>query len=440
MLEAFKNHLEKQFPYLKKSTSILAISGGIDSVALAHLLHALNYPVIFAHCNFHLRAAESDKDAAFIEKLAQKLQNRVIIQNFDTLAFAEDHKISTQMAARELRYQWFEELRQEQGADFILTAHHANDTLETFLINLGRGSGIDGLQGIPEQNRSILRPLLPFSREEIASYFTKNGFEWREDASNYSDKYLRNHFRHHAIPKLMEAVPNFLDMFSTSLKHLQTSSALVEDYIALIYPKIVTQTFDGYRLNIAQIQQIPHKEAVLYELLKDFGFTAWEDVYALLEAQSGKVVLSPTHRLVKDRNFLLLVVAENQNDDIIEVNATDKILHLEGRVLSVENIEKMDDFGSKSAVFEAERLDFPLTIRNWQEGDYFYPFGMQGKKKLSKYFKDEKFSILDKEKAKVLCNGNEIIWVMGHRIDERYRVQKGAKKLLKFTVSDFPIV
>jgi tRNA(Ile)-lysidine synthase len=436
MLEAFKNHLEKHFPYLKKSISILAISGGVDSVALAHLLYKLDYPVVFAHCNFHLRAAESNKDAAFVEKLARMLQNRLFIQDFDTLAFAEDHKISTQMAARELRYQWFEELRQEQNADFVLTAHHANDVLETFLINLSRGGGIDGLQGIPEQNGSILRPLLPFSREEVADYITKNRLEWREDASNNSDKYLRNHLRHHAIPALMEAAPNLLSTFSTSLKHLQSTSALVDDYISLIYPKVVTQTFDGYRLNIAQIQQLPNKEAVLYELLKDFAFTAWEDVYALLDAQSGKVVFSPTHRLIKDRDFLLLAEAENSSQKSINVNSEDKLVEFDGIQITIETVEKTVDFGSKSVVFEAEMLDFPLTIRNWQEGDYFYPFGMQGKKKLSKYFKDEKFSILDKEKINVLCNGNEIIWIIGHRSDERYRVQDGAKKLLKFTVSD----
>ncbi len=439
MLKAFKNHLQKQFPYLKNSTSILAISGGMDSVVLAHLLTKLEYPVIFAHCNFNLRAAESDKDAAFVEKLAKKLQYRVFIQNFDTLAFAEDHKISTQMAARELRYQWFEELRQEQKADFILTAHHANDILETFLINLSRGSGIVGLQGIPEQNGSILRPLLPFSREEIADYATKNRIEWREDASNNSDKYLRNHLRHHAIPSLMEAVPNFLNTFSTSLKHLQSSSALVEDYISFIYPKVVTQTFDGFQLNIDQLRQLPHKEAVLYELLKNFGFSAWDDIYALLDAQSGKVVLSPTHRLVKDREFLLLAQAENSEEGSIPVKAEDRLLKLDAIILSILNVEKdekIGNLGSKSAVFDAETLHFPLTLRSWQEGDYFYPFGMHGKKKLSKYFKDEKCSILDKEKIKVLCNGNEIIWIVGYRSDERYRVQAGAKKLLKFTVRD----
>lgn len=437
MLEAFKNHLEKQFPYLIKSTSILAISGGLDSVVLAHLLYVLDHPMIFAHCNFNLRVAESDKDAAFVEKLAKKLQNRVFIQNFDTLAFAEDHKISTQMAARELRYQWFEELRQEQDADYILTAHHANDVLETFLINLSRGSGIDGLQGIPEQNGSILRPLLPFSREEIADYATKNEIEWREDASNNSDKYLRNHLRHHAIPALMEAVPNFLNTFSTSLKHLQSSSALVEDYISFIYPKVVTQTFDGIQLNVDQLQQLPNKEAVLYELLKNFGFSAWEDVYALLDAQSGKMVLSPTYRLVKDRGFLLLAQAENNKEESIQVKAEVRLLKLDDIILSIQDVEnggELGDLGSKSAIFDTEQLNFPLTLRNWQEGDYFYPFGMQGKKKLSKYFKDEKLSILDKEKIKVLCNGNEIIWIIGYRSDERYRVQAGANKLLKFTV------
>ncbi|WP_031425700.1 tRNA lysidine(34) synthetase TilS [Flavimarina sp. Hel_I_48] len=436
MLEAFKNHLNAQFPDLGKVTSILAISGGLDSVVLAHLLHSLKINVIFAHCNFNLRATESDNDALFVEKLAKTLKNRVFVQNFDTLAFAKDHKISTQMAARELRYAWFEELRERQRATYILTAHHANDALETFLINLSRGSGIDGLKGIPEQNGSVLRPLLPFSREEIADYAAENALQWREDASNGSDKYQRNHLRHHAIPALLEAAPNMLDNFAESLKHLQATSALVDDYISFIYPKVVTHTFDGFRLNIEQLAQLPNRNAVLYELLKSFGFSAWDDIYALPDAQSGKVVFSETHRIIKDRDFLLLTEHEDPAEQTIEVKKTDQMLQLNGMLLSIESVEKIPDLGSKSVVFEAEMLDFPLTVRNWKEGDYFYPFGMQGKKKLSKYFKDEKFSTLDKEKVKVLCNGNEIIWIMGHRSDERYRVQNGAKKLLKFTVSD----
>jgi len=437
MLEAFKNHIKVQFPDLERSTSILAISGGLDSVVLAHLLRRLEIDIIFAHCNFNLRGTESDKDAEFVEQLAKSYNNRVFVQNFDTPAFAEDHKISTQMAARELRYAWFEELRKSQKATYILTAHHANDALETFLINLSRGSGIEGLKGIPQQNGSVLRPLLSISRKEIADYAAKNGLQWREDASNNSDKYLRNHLRHHAIPALLDAAPGMLHTFSKALQHLETTSALVDDYISFLYPKIVTQTFDGFQLNIGELKQLPNSRAVLYELLKSFGFSAWDDVYALMDAQAGKMVFSKTHRLVRDRNVLLLTQHEDQKSEHIEIKETDQIVKLGGMLLGIETVEKMTYLDQKSAIFEAEMLDFPLIIRNWQEGDYFYPFGMQGKKKLSKFFKDEKFSVLDKESVKVLCNGNEIIWIVGHRSDERYRVQNEAKKLLKFTVGEY---
>ena len=436
MLQAFKKHVEKQFPELQHSTSILTISGGRDSVVLAHLLHELKYSVIFAHCNFKLRGAESDADADFVEKLAKKLKNRVFVQNFDTLAFAEDHKLSTQMAARELRYAWFEEVRQQHNAHYILTAHHANDALETFLINLSRGSGINGLQGIPVQNGSILRPLLPFSRKQIDDFASQNNLAWREDASNDSDDYLRNHLRHHAIPALKEAAPQFLDSFSESIQHLQGTQHLVEDYISFIYPKVVTQTFDGFRLNISQLKALPHTRELLFQLLKDFNFTAWDDMYDLLDAQAGKQVFSSTHRLVKDREFLLLTRLEHKNEKTLFIKEEDRLLQMDNMILSIEKVSKIGDFGSKSAVFDAEQLNFPLQLRPWEAGDYFYPFGMQGKKKLSKYFKDEKLSILDKEKVKVLCSGNEIIWVVGHRSDERYRIPQGAKKLLKFTVSE----
>lgn len=436
MLHALKNHLETNFLELQDSTSILAISGGVDSVVLAHLLHKLDYRFVLAHCNFKLRGAESDDDAVFVQNLAEKLGIPVFIQDFNTLRFAEDHKLSTQMAARELRYAWFEELRREQNAAYVLTAHHANDALETFLINLSRGSGIDGLQGIPARNGPILRPLLPFLREEIAHFAEENKLEWREDASNASDKYLRNHLRHHAIPALQKAAPDFLGSFSKSLKYLQDSAALVDDYISLLYPKIVTQTFKGFQLNIAQLKQLPNTNAVLYELLKDFGFTAWEDIYALPNAQSGKNVLSPTHQLVKNRNFLVLTKNEEQKPERLLIKENDELIAFDQKILSVEKVNKMGDFGPKTAVFDVEQLHFPLTLRNWEEGDYFYPFGMQGKKKLSKYFKDEKFSILEKKEVKVLCNGNEIIWIVGHRSDERYRVQQGAKSLLKFMVNE----
>ena len=441
MQKALKTHLETRFPYLKSQESLLAISGGRDSMALAHLLHALNYKLVLAHCNFMLRKSESDADAAFIKAWAKKRDLPCYVQSFETNAFAKANGISTQMAARELRYAWFESLRKELGCPYILTAHHADDTAETFFINLSRGTGLDGLQGIPEQNDAIIRPLLRFSRKQIDAYIKKNHIDWREDASNETDNYLRNHLRHHAIPALKEAAPNISKGLAKTLHNLKASQSLLEDYMALVYPKVVSESFKGYQLNINELQKLPHTREVLYELLKGFNFTAWDDIYDLLNAQPGKRVLSATHRLIKDRDVLLLTenllhtpAGEAEGENKILVNKKDKKLFFEGLRLTQEAVSEFEIKNTNEAIFDLKDLDYPLSVRKWEQGDYFYPFGMRGKKKLSKYFKDQKLSTLAKETVWLLCNGDEIIWVMGYRSDERYRVSDKTEEFIKFTI------
>ncbi len=440
MQNALKTHLKSHFPELKSERSILAVSGGRDSMALAHLLKALDYTIVLAHCNFRLRGKASDEDAEFVKKWSEKCGLTCFIQDFDTEAFAKAENLSIQMAARQLRYHWFEELRKEQGYDNILTAHHADDTAETFLINLSRGTGIDGLTGIPERNGKIVRPLLPFSRKQIDEYIKKNDIQWREDCSNDSDKYLRNHLRHHAIPALDAAAPQFMDGLSKTMKNLKASSALAKDYMAVVYANVVTQSFEGYQLNINELNKLPHTREVLYELLKDFNFNAWDDVYDLLDAQAGKKILSHTHRLIKDRGVLLLTENRQhlpgENAEIpneYQLDQHDKQINGDGFVLTQKAVSHFEIQNQNEAVFAAKDLNYPLVIRKWRVGDYFYPFGMQGKKKLSKYFKDEKFSALAKENTWLLCNGGHIIWIMGRRTDERYRIRGKADGLIKFT-------
>lgn len=448
MKNAFKSHLESRFPKLKAGKSILALSGGRDSMVLAHLLYELNYDFVVAHCNFRLRGKHSDADAVFVKEWAKEHNLQCFVQSFDTKAFVlarrtggEAQNISIQMAARELRYTWFESLRKEQNCDFVLTAHHASDTAETFLINLSRGTGLDGLLGIPEQNGAVIRPLLSFSRKQIDDYIQENGIQWCEDATNASDKYLRNHLRHHAIPALEEAAPNFMEGLATTLHNLKAIDALLGDYMALVYSKVVTESFDGYQLNISELQQLPHAREVLYELLKDFGFTAWDDVYDLLSAQPGKMILSPTHRLIKDRGVLLLTkkvleqTTGGQEQKEFYLTEKDIMLEFEEKILTQTSVQHIHIDNAAQAIFAAKDLKYPLTVRKWEEGDSFYPFGMEGKKKLSKYFKDEKFSVLDKENTWLLCNGANIIWVIGHRTDERYRVKTEEGEFVKFELT-----
>ena len=432
MIKRFKQHIESQFNGLKQTSVLLAISGGLDSVVLAYLLKACDVDFEMAHCNFKLRGSESDADAVFVEKLAEALQVKLYLQSFNTEAYAKDQKVSIQMAARELRYHWFEELCQKNGLAYIATAHHAKDDLETFLINLSRGSGIDGLTGITAHNEQLIRPLLPFSREEILAYAEANEIRWREDSSNASDKYLRNHLRHHAIPAIEEAAPQFLNQFQKSQQHLKEVALLLEDYTAMLFSQIVNQSFKGYELNIQKLKQTPNTKAVLYQLLKDFEFTAWDDIYDLLDAEPGKYVSAKNHRLIKDREVLLLT-EHKKTHEVVLWNEQDASLVLDNLKIKKEAVDQFSKTTATEAIFDKDQLDFPLKLRKWEEGDWFYPFGLKGKKKLSKFFKDLKYSTLDKESVWLLCNDQDIIWVVGARTDDRYKVTPNTSQFLKIT-------
>ncbi len=434
MKKAFATLIDSTFSFLKDKPVLVAVSGGLDSTVLAHLCQETGLDFTIAHCNFKLRGSESDADAVFVSELASGFSKPVFIQAFDTEAFAAAEKISIQMAARELRYSWFEELCNRHGFEYILTAHHAQDDLETFLINLGRGTGIDGLTGIPETNRRVVRPLLNFSREQIKTYAEEQSISWREDSSNASDKYLRNHLRHHAIPALTEANANFLNGFQNTLAHLRESQDLLEDYTAFLYSKIVNQSFKGYDLSITELKKVPHTKAVLYQLLKGFGFTAWDDIYALLDAQSGKYVSSGDYRLIKDRDVLILTELKADTQQVYELDSEDSLLALPGLTLVLQKPENFEDCSPNEAIFDASLLHYPLRVRKWQEGDAFYPFGMQGKKKkLSKLFKDLKYSAVQKEAVWVVCSGDEIIWVVNVRSDDRFKVTQATTRFVKIT-------
>jgi tRNA(Ile)-lysidine synthase len=264
MLTSLKKHIDQTFSALRDKKIILACSGGLDSVVLAHLLKQLDFNFCLAHCNFNLRGDESDGDAAFVASLATLLQVPFYEEAFDTKAFAKDHTISTQMAARELRYEWFEQLRKQIKFDLIATAHHADDVLETVLINLSRGTGIRGLTGIPEETETLIRPLLPFSRDEVLRFAKKAEFFWREDSSNAATDYLRNELRHRVIPPYKKASKNVLKGVRNTITHLQASEQLVADYMVLLYNLLVTETVDGYEIDITKLGDLPNHGAVLY--------------------------------------------------------------------------------------------------------------------------------------------------------------------------------
>ena len=434
MLTNFKNHISNTFPALKGKKILIACSGGLDSVVLSRLFKELNYDISLAHCNFSLRGKESDEDEKFVILLADKLSIPIFNKKFNTKAYKIKHKLSTQVAARQLRYQWFEEVCTEHSFDYLATAHHLDDDLETFLINLSRGTGLRGLIGIPLINDKIIRPFLNFPRADILQYAKEKNSSWREDSSNQTSDYLRNKLRIEVIPRLKEVDHNLLNGFHQTQKYLNDSMALVNDYMALIKNLVVDETEDGFEIDVLKLQDLPNTNALLYELLAPFGFTAWDDISDLLTAQSGKQIFSESHRILKNRKSLLLV--ENSfvhNEETYTIKESDTGIDTPINLI-IEQVDKTSDYTPSIVYLDLQKLNFPLQLRKWREGDSFYPFGMKGKKKLSKFFKDEKLSLIAKEKTWVLTSGNHIVWIVGMRSDHRFKVENQTKKILKITV------
>ncbi|MCB6088599.1 tRNA lysidine(34) synthetase TilS [Flavobacterium psychrophilum] len=430
MLLKLENHLTKNLPFLKEKKLLLATSGGIDSMVMLHLFQKLNYNIAIAHCNFQLRGLESFGDQQFVQEYASKNKIPAFVTHFDTENFAKDYKLSTQIAARELRYNWFYELLETENFDFILTAHHADDNLETFITNLTRGTGLDGLTGIPEQNEQIIRPLLPFSRSEIEEYTKENSIQWREDSSNASDKYLRNKIRHDLIPILKVLNPNFLDSFLKTQNYLQEAQVMIEDATIMIYQQVAKEDNEIISFDLKKLTQLPNYKSYLYQWLREYDFTAWEDIYNLVESQSGKQIFSKKYRLLKDRDFLILsVIKELENEAyFIKTNQKEVKIPLNFSICKVNDISSPKN----TIIFvDEDKLQFPLTIRKRNEGDSFYPSGMKGKKKLSKYFKDEKMSLIEKENTWLLCSKNKIVWVIGKRADQQFVANKTTQNIIK---------
>ncbi|WP_196890753.1 tRNA lysidine(34) synthetase TilS [Aureivirga marina] len=438
MLSRLDLHILKDLPFLLNKKLLLAISGGVDSIVMLYLLHNLKLDISIAHCNFQLRGKESDEDENFIKNVASELQIPIYIQSFETEKYAKEKQLSIQMAARELRYNWFQEIAESEEFSYILTAHHLDDVLETFLINFTRGTGLEGLTGIPEINENIVRPLLPFSREEILKYAKENKIEWREDKSNASTKYFRNKIRHQIVPILKELNPNLLDSFQNTIDHLNNSEHIILNEIENLKKETFEYEDDYIKIEIQKLLSISNVKSYLYYLLKEFGFTSWDDVFDLLTAQSGKQIFSKTHRLIKDREYLLLISIQKEQETpnpIILISESDVSIDFPIRLIIDTFSEKKLINTPQEILVDKDLLKFPLTLRLWKEGDYFCPIGMGGKKKLSKYFKDEKFSILEKERTYVLCSDEAIVWIVGKRMDRRFQTTKLTTNFLKIKLN-----
>ena len=434
MLSKLETHLSENFSFLKGKKILLATSGGLDSMVMADLFQKMNFDIAIAHCNFQLRGLESFGDQNFIQEYAERNKIPVFITQFDTENFAKDYKLSIQIAARTLRYDWFYELLETKNYDYLLTAHHLDDNVETFLINLTRGTGLDGLTGIPEQNEKIIRPLLIFSRDEIEDYAKENNIQWREDSSNASDKYLRNKIRHHIVPVLKELNPDFLSSFQKTQNYLQEAQNMVEDASIMIYQQVAKEIGSEIHFDLKKLKQLPNYKSYLYQWLNEYNFSAWEDIYDLVDAQSGKQVFSNDFVLLKNRGFLILSEKNKKETDIYFIQKNENEVKIPLNI-SIYKVNEILETNVNTIFVDEDKLQFPLEIKKWQQGDYFEPFGMDGKsKKVSKFFKDEKLSILEKQNIWILYSDNQIVWIIGMRQDNRFKIENTTKNILKIAL------
>jgi tRNA(Ile)-lysidine synthase len=431
VVTAFKKHIAAHFPALADQKILVACSGGLDSIVLLHLLQEIGLTLGVAHCNFKLRGIHSDADLSFVETIAGNLGVPVFTTVFDTKTYAKTQGVSTQVAARELRYQWFYTTATANGYDRIATGHHADDDLETFFINLSRVTGLRGLTGIASNTEQLIRPLLPFSRAQIMQFAKKEGLFWREDSSNSTRDYLRNKLRLDVIPAFKGVNKNVLQNFKQTQQHLKESQALLEDYITLVTKLVVSHKDTSFEIDIKQLHSLPNTNSLLFELLYPYGFTDFKAIASILQSEVGKKVLSKQYVLLKDRNHLVLTTKEQEVDsrvyciDAKQQSCTTPIK------LNFTEVAQVGEHEPHSFYVDAAKLTYPLKVRAWRLDDVFHPFGMKGKKKLTKFFKDEKLSLLSKNSVWVLESGDEIVWVIGLRPDDRYKVTNATNKVLK---------
>jgi tRNA(Ile)-lysidine synthase len=436
-VKQFVNFIEQNTLFTPNSNILAAVSGGMDSVLMTHLLKAAGYTFGIAHCNFQLRGDEALRDQEFCNNLANQLRVPFHTINFDTRNYAADNKISIQMAARELRYQWFDTVSQQSDYEAIALAHHQNDTIETILLNLTRGTGIAGLHGILPQNGPLVRPLLFLNRDEIAAIIASSGLTYVEDSSNTSAKYARNKIRLEVVPKLKELNPSLEKTFENNLKHFRDLETLLENQVAILKNTLIKHDHDNMYLLLDEVKRLNPARLLLFKLLQEYGFneTTVDDLISVLDKHSGRVFESDRFMLILDRDRLILkkrtggepeaVLIAEKTHEVKYGNYKLNVLHDDSPLIVKDN--------PMAVSVDSALLIFPLTLRAWQEGDHFYPLGMKGRKKLSDFFIGQKVALHQKNEVPLLINGNgDVMWVGGYRPDERYKVNNNTKKVTIF--------
>jgi tRNA(Ile)-lysidine synthase len=435
MLDQFRKYIDTKHLINESDNILLTVSGGIDSMVMAHLVINSGVKSGIAHCNFNLRGTESDKDEVFVREFAENNNIPFYSTRFDTTGFATQNGISIQMAARELRFNWFEVIRTKYGYDSVAIAHNLNDNVETFLINLTRGTGITGLTGMKPRSETLIRPLLFATREQIAEFSKLNNIAFREDKSNSEVKYTRNKIRHILLPVFREINPAFDLTIMDTAERLGEINEIVSEYISSIRKKIFRKRNDFIVFRTVELKDIPFKRTVIFELVRPFGVGSGQldDMINLTDGSTGNQLFTETHRLVKNRDEIIITLRKPVSKNYFEVNSIEDLQKVPGiisaRIRNVTGSFKIPD-SPDFACLDAEKIEFPLIIRQWVSGDIFYPLGMKTRKKLSDYFIDRKYSIPEKENTFILESSGKIVWIVGERIDNRFRITKSTRSAL----------
>jgi len=436
LLTGFREYIEREQLIRPGEMILLAVSGGADSVVMAHLFHAAGFSFAIAHCNFQLRGEESERDEQFVNSLGAAYNVPVYKIRFDTEAHVAQHRVSVQVAARELRYEWLEDMRHTHGYTFIATAHHMQDNVETVLMNFCKGTGLAGLHGIlPKQGR-IIRPLLFAQKEEILAYVKEHALAFVEDSSNITDKYTRNFFRHHVLPPIQEAYPGAVQHMAGTIDRIREAELLYQESVSRNRKRLLEKKGATYMIPVLKLQKTRPLHTIVYELFSNFGVTPAQvsQVLELLQSESGRYVATASHRIIRNRQWLLITpLAQQEADHIVIEKEQAHIRTADGHLkLRVQERDALGAIPSAAhiACLDSKQIRYPLILRRWKQGDYFYPLGMDKKKKLSRFFIDQKLSLLQKEQVWVLESAKRIVWIVGMRIDDRFKVTDSTKEVL----------
>ena len=441
MLEQFKQYIKENTLIEKGDKIIVALSGGIDSIVLTHLLKEYGAEMVAAHCNFHLRGDESDGDEQFVNDFCKANGIECHTQHFDTEAYAKTQGLSIEMAARELRYSWFEQLRQDLGFDKIAVAHHADDQIETFLINLLRGSGIHGLKAMLPQNGNIIRPLLWASREDIRKHALEHNIKWRDDSTNNETIYTRNKLRNIVIPEICSNFTNARQTIASSINHLATECALYDQLVGQHIESIQTKDNDTVSIAKDEFKKANGKQ-LLFEWIRQYNFNTsqCEFIAKALSSKPGQTYHSPTHRLCIARDRLVINPTNSKNNTNVCINeGQNKITQPIN--ISFSLIERTADLSisrdNNCAMLDNDKLQYPLRVRNWHHGDRFKPLGMSGSKLVSDFFTDQHLTQVEKDKSLILEDASgKIVWLIGYRIDDRFKINDQTKHILVANITD----